>query len=261
MNMPSNPDTAIKLGPVSSEAKALREAITAEEQSTGVFAKIYNTGMWSPFDGPGGGSGYGSAPTAAAGASRIIFHVVMMLNAHRVIDAPCGSMVWQGDLVTHLRKQIPDFAFLGIDIVPQVIARNRRVYAHQPFFQFAVADISDEKYVFPTGYDLIYCRDALMHLPNRLVHRALRNMACSDASNVLIGSANDRNTSKRANVNQDIHTGSWRPLALMLPPFNLRPQHIYIEGAKDRRSSSLYLFEVRHLRKQLQIECSPTHSL
>ena len=236
------------------EYDALQAAIKATEQTTGVFQKIYQKGVWGSFNGAGGGSGYGSLPTVAAGASRIIYHVVLTLGARRIIDAPCGSMAWQASLVAQLRRQISGFSFLGIDIVPEVIARNIRVHGRGQHVNFAIGDISDEAFQFPSGYDLIYCRDALMHLPNRLVRQALRNLACSSASHVLIGS--DDVGRQNSLLNKDIHTGEWRHLSLTQPPFKLKPEHVYIEDVDDRPRLSLHLFKVQSLRRQLNARCA-----
>lgn len=122
-------------------AKELQAAIKAEEQSPAVFQKIYAKGLWGTMDGPGAGSGYGSVPQVAAGASRIIYHVVMMYGARRVIDAPCGGMAWQHTLVAQLHRQVPEFEFLGIDVVPEVVARNRRIFRNDRHISFAVGDV------------------------------------------------------------------------------------------------------------------------
>ena len=116
---------------------------------------------------------------------------------------------------------------------------------------FVRAQISDQKYAFPTGYDLIYCRDALMHLPNRLVHQALRNLACSDAAHVLIGS-----DEPGRGHNWDINTGDWRPLSLKLRPFRLRPERVFLENVDDRPKLSLFLFKAQSLREQLHADCA-----
>lgn len=231
------------------ERKAVHAEIANHRTNTSVFQRIYQSGVWGAFNDSAGGSGYGSLPEVAVGASRLIYHVVMMLDAHSVIDAPCGSMAWQASMVHQLHRQIPGFQFLGVDIVPEVVARNR---ARHPRLNFALADISDKGYSFPAGYDLIYCRDALMHLPNQLVRQVLMNMACSGAKHLLIGSEHP------GKLNRDIHAGAWRPLALGRAPFNLKPSRVYYENVDDRPQLTFYLFKAQDLQQQLSISCPPS---
>ena len=63
--------------------------------------------------------------------------------------------------------------------------------------------------------DVILCRDCLVHLSFADAHAALANVARSGAKWLLTTSFS---SIKR---NDDIVTGQWRPLNLMLPPFNL----------------------------------------
>jgi len=63
--------------------------------------------------------------------------------------------------------------------------------------------------------DAVLCRDCLVHLSFTDAHAALANVARSGAKWLLTTSFS---SIKR---NDDIVTGQWRPLNLMLPPFNL----------------------------------------
>jgi hypothetical protein len=63
--------------------------------------------------------------------------------------------------------------------------------------------------------DLIFCRDCLVHLPLFDIHAALHNFRQSGATWLLT------TTFTRRSHNPDILPGSWRPINLQAPPFNL----------------------------------------
>jgi hypothetical protein len=98
---------------------------------------------------------------------------------------------------------------VAIDIVPELIAANRK---RHPGINFLAADIVSDP--LPKS-DLILCRDALVHLPNADVMRALANFRRSGAAWLLT------NTFTVHDHNPDIGPGSWRPINLQLPPFSL----------------------------------------
>jgi hypothetical protein len=96
-----------------------------------------------------------------------------------------------------------------IDIVPELIAANRELY---PDVDFLVADIVSDPL---PQVDLILCRDALVHLPNADIVRALANFRRAGSTWLLT------NTFVAHDQNADIVAGSWRPFNLQAPPFAL----------------------------------------
>jgi len=106
---------------------------------------------------------------------------------------------------------------VGIDIVPELISANRKRY---PEVDFLVADIVSDPL---PKVDLILCRDALVHLPNADVVRALANFRRADATWLLT------NTFVSHDQNPDIVAGSWRPINLQLPPFALPPPSCIVD--------------------------------
>ena len=77
---------------------------------------------------------------------------------------------------------MPDFQFMGLDVVQRVVDGHRQRFAPKRNWRFGQADITRD--ALPPGYDLILCRDALMHLSLPLVVDALqvraapRSFAC-----------------------------------------------------------------------------------
>jgi len=76
--------------------------------------------------------------------------------------------------------------------------------------------------------DMLLCRDCLVHLSNAHIRRALANIRASDTTYLLTTTFTDRDR------NQDIPTGSWRPINLLLPPYNFpEPLRLIDERCPD----------------------------
>jgi len=229
------------------------------------FTRIYKKKQWGT---EGKGSGPGSAQLQAAGASRILYHVIMMVNATSVIDAPCGAMDWQTPLLNQLIPTVPSFHYLGVDVVADVVSYNQRMFDVQwslhkniskvnPGFsvEFVQADLADKNWNVPYGYDLILCRDALQHNTLSDVWRILQRFANSEAKYFLVGSYPEGSMYCRytrdgsPNINLS-HAGGFFCVDLQKPPFNLVPSQIFREATHDRKT--LYLFSRLELLSQLQ---------
>ena len=108
--------------------------------------------------------------------------------------------------------------------MPELIDRNRQKFD----FPFLVADITKDNL---PKVDLVLCRDALVHLSNQHTSAALANFKKSGSRYLLA------TTFTETAENADIVTGWWRPLNLMLPPFDLPGPLDYI---KDADSDDFY---------------------
>src|SRR6266571_3461258 len=86
-----------------------------------------------------------------------------------------------------------------------------------------------------------FFRDCLVHLSNRLVHKALARIVQSRSTYLLT------TTFPARTKNYNIPTGKWRPLNLCVAPFNLpRPTRVINEGNSDASYSdkSLCLWRI-----------------
>ena len=85
-----------------------------------------------------------------------------------MIDAPCGSFLWMSRVMQDVAKNRNSgrrFRYHGIDVVESVIERVKRKYANMSSgddWQFSVCDFTAQK--MPANYELVFSRDALMHL-------------------------------------------------------------------------------------------------
>jgi len=131
--------------------------------------------------------------------------------------------------------------YTGMDIVPELIQRNRQRFKH---LSFTVADITRSE--LPT-VDLILCRDGLVHLSNIHLMAALANFKRSNSKYLLT------TTFTKTDETTEIASGWWRPINLELPPFELPKPLIRIN---DSDSDDFYNDKTLSLWKLTEIQLS-----
>jgi hypothetical protein len=174
------------------------------------FSEIYEKGLWrrgKSRSGPGSELEYTES-------LRFFLPIVFeRFGIRTIVDAPCGDFNWMRTV-----PLIKGMRYVGIDIVPQVIARNRKRYEDDRR-TFAVANIITDP--LPTA-DIVICRDCLFHLSNRDIVRVLQNFLASKSSYLLTNThVNDGGF-----ANTDISTGDFRRVDLFSAPFCL-PKHVH----------------------------------
>lgn len=187
----------------------LRSLRYAFSNTRAVFTHIYNTNQWgdtTSFSGPGSNP----ANTAAILAGMPV--VLDRYEIESILDIPCGDFSW----MQHLSY---NGNYIGADIVPTIIRRNRSRYANTKRRFFELDLLTDD---LPT-VDLILCRDCMVHLSTRQVLRSIRNILATGSTYLL---ATDF---PRCDRNTNIITGCWRPISLEKKPFNLPPPIYRIE--------------------------------
>jgi methyltransferase family protein len=167
-----------------------------------IFCNIYNQKTWG--DGESA-SGPGSGVERAALFRPDLEALIHKLGVRSLLDAPCGDFNW----LPHVDLQLE--RYIGIDIVPAMVARNRARYATGNR-TFLVRDMVSDRL---PKVDLIFCRDGLVHLSNREIWQTLGNFQRSGATWLMTNTFVDHHD------NQDIPTGGWQPLNLQDGPFNL----------------------------------------
>jgi SAM-dependent methyltransferase len=168
-----------------------------------VFRSIYHTNTWED---PNSLSGPGSSFEGAQHIRAQLPSLVERNGFRSILDIPCGDLFWIRDILPNT------IDYIGADIVPELIERNREKAASMG--RFEVLDLV--KSPLPAS-DLALVRDCLIHLPNKQVIQALRNIKASEISYVLT------TTYESVDHNVDIDVGGYRPINLRLPPFNLPP--------------------------------------
>ena len=206
------------------------------------FEEIYRTNQWGSVA-DNGGSGDGSNSAATQYTMSCVRAVVNKYELTSMADAPCGGMHWMPTLLRDLRSDFPDFSFLGVDIVRSVIEANQAKFINKTWMQFDVLDFTQT----PVSDDaqLIFCRDALQHLPLEKAIDALEMFSKSKARFLLVGSY-------IATVNQRINAGDYYDINLTADPFSLAGyQHMYREHTQELISAPekhLLLYSISYLR-------------
>jgi len=189
-----------------------------------VFAEVYERGLWG---GAGFHSGSGSRGHAAEAYVSFVRDLIGIRGVRSVVDVGCGDF--------HVAAGIIDYvdSYCGLDIVPEVIARNRKTY-DRPGIGFAVHDATREN--LPPA-DLCLVRQVLQHLSNGQVARILAN--CERYPLVLVtehhpspAAAGIANLDKPHGPDTRLDRGSW--VDLLQPPFGLRDVNEVLSVGVDR---------------------------
>jgi hypothetical protein len=168
------------------------------------FRQIYSSNHWGGAESP---SGQGASSDQTHQLRLQLPTLLEQLKVEVLLDLPCGDVGWVSAL------ELPILSYIGADIVPELIARNREQYGSTNR-QFLRLDITRD--LLPSA-DLLLCRDCFVHLCLTDIKRAMRNIKRSRILYLLT------TTFPECEENEDITTGDWRLLNLERPPFNLPP--------------------------------------
>ena len=176
-----------------------------------IFSSIYRNHRWGDEESV---SGRGSKIEQTKGIAILLPQLFRQYNIRNVLDIPCGDFNW----MKYVDLSAVDY--LGADIVPALISKNIRLYT-APHVEFFLADIIKDKL---PRVDLVFCRDCLVHLSDKHIFTAIKNIKLSGAEFVLT-------TTFPRHSNFDIVTGNWRALNLQSEPFCFPPPlELFNEG-------------------------------
>lgn len=165
------------------------------------FERIVSTNLWGAATSV---SGLGSEDRATAAVRAALPPLLRRLGARSLLDAPCGDAGW----ISTCRLGID---YVGVDIVPSLIAANRQRVERGEFAgRFVTADITRDEL---PGADLILCRDCLVHLSFANIDRAVARFRASGARWLLV------TTFPGWEENEDCEDGDWRALNFETAPF------------------------------------------
>lgn len=140
--------------------------------------------------------------------TEVIRHILPELfkayDIRSLVDVPCGDFFWMKNV------DLNGIQYNGYDIVREMIQKNKDLY-ETDMIRFGHLDMCVSP---PPKADMIFCRDALVHLSFEDIRQALQNFKKSGSAYLLTTTFTNRET------NQDIQTGQWRALNLQKAPFN-----------------------------------------
>lgn len=145
----------------------IREDFVAKDQPDKTVKKrfdyIYQHHVWTGGD----GSGMGSSIEQTRVAHKVILEVINEYEIKSMFDAPCGSFLWMSNVMREVKAQFEKrgerFRYHGVDVVESVIEKVKNKYQNESDdWEFSLCDFTTQK--LPEDYELIFSRDALMHL-------------------------------------------------------------------------------------------------
>ena len=193
----------------SSAERFARRVLSLPDSMESTFTPFYTKNLWG---GDESVSGPGSSLKSTKKLRRELPKLLQELGARTLLDAPCGDFNWMKE------TQLGVEHYIGVDVVPDLIARNQELYGNDQT-QFLLRDLTRDE--LPRA-DVILCRDCLIHFSYRHFAAAIKNFKRSGSTYLLT------NSYPGWLCNEDIPTGDFRPINLTEPPFNFpRPlKHI-----------------------------------
>jgi SAM-dependent methyltransferase len=166
------------------------------------FQRIHDVNLWGAAQ---SASGLGSELDATAVLRRELPRLLARLGIGSLLDAPCGDAGW-------INAANPGVRYVGVDIVPDLIARLRaRAAAAEIAGEYQLADITGD--CLPRC-EAVLCRDCLVHLSFANIERAVANFRRCGATWLIA------TTFPEWQTNRDCEDGDWRALNLQHAPFN-----------------------------------------
>lgn len=200
-------------------------------------------------------SGQGSSLTETRGVVDIVKHLIDKYNIKTIADI-CGDFSWQDSFLKGSAVE----KYLGYDISSIAVSRAESRFKELDVkvdCEFKVSNLCEQEI---EHVDLFICRDVLVHLDiehaKRLLDKNLRK-----AKYILL-------TSFSVTKNKDIDNGNWRPLNMLVEPFEALSD-IFIEEFLEqpyqedlRGDKRLVLLENRNLnlgRTDKESSCIEEH--
>jgi len=176
-------------------------------------------------------SGVGSTLRATEEIREFLPHIVHKYGIQILNDIPCGDWNWMRCV------DLGGVQYRGFDIVPELIERNRQLYARDniQFYLFnAITDI-------PPYADLILCRDFLFHLPLDLAEVVLHNFRASGSPLCLLTTFPWIQENHDFTEEEKMRGWGWKPYNMSIEPFNLgEPLEHVVETRCQGRWVALY---------------------
>jgi hypothetical protein len=172
------------------------------------FDKVFRQNL---FHGQSSKSGTGSSIHLTQEIAQSIPQFTAQLEIQSMLDIPCGDLVWMS------KVNLSQVKYIGGDIAPTLILHLKTKY---PGKEFQVLNIVED--TLPK-VDLIFCRDLFVHLSNKNIKSAIKNIKMSGSQYLATTTFADRT------VNHDLpiftRGVAWRTLNLELKPFNFPKPH------------------------------------
>jgi SAM-dependent methyltransferase len=186
------------------------------------FDKVFQQNL---FHGRASKSGNGSSIEQTHEIAQKLPSLINRLKIQSFLDIPCGDLEWMS------KVELAGAKYLGADIAPSLISHLKAKF---PEKEFALLDISEDSL---PKVDLIFCRDLLVHLSNKDISSALKNIKASQSTYLATTTFVNRETNIDLPM---ISRGvAWRTLNLQIQPFNF-PEPIETIDEKCTENKGVY---------------------
>jgi len=185
-----------------------------------VFTNIAKNNTWDSSESI---SGIGSSLEQTTEITRQLPSIFKQFKIQSILDAPCGDFHWMQQV------DLSNISYTGGDIVKAIISQNQKQFS-TAFINFVQLDLTSTPL---DSYDLIFCRDCLVHLSFLHIKQVLRNIKQSQSTWLMTTTFPNHKT------NKDITTGGWRLLNFEAPPFNF-PKPIYLLNEKCSEMNGIF---------------------
>ena len=201
-------------GKTTVELEALLPPDQRRRRTAEIFTSLWRNNGWGDAETR---SGSGSTLAATETLRAHLAELCRFLGIRRLADVGCGDLNWMGQI-----SEMFDL-YLGLDVVPELIAANEQAFGARRGHFFAVRDPSLDDL---PEIDAILCRDLLTHLPNDQISAVLTKVRESGARYLLA-------STQAVEENRDITIGDWRPVDLTKAPFGLPKPFLQIDERQD----------------------------
>lgn len=169
------------------------------------FEDVYRRNRWKH------GSGGGSLPSNTTEYRSLLQQLLTTLRPAHVLDLGCGD--WQFSKLVDWG----DATYLGIDVVPDVVASNNKLFSN-PKTSFLWGDLLSCD--LPRA-DLVVVKDVLQHLQQEQIDKILSRISELTPNHVLITNSIVSYKGSAKPFVDIVVAGEFRSLDVRLPPFNL----------------------------------------
>lgn len=195
-----------------------------------VFTRIYEQNLWTSEESK---SGLGSELKSTEVIREELPEVFKKFKIKTFLDIPCGDFNWMS------KVEFDGVEYIGADIVESLIENNKDKYKDTTF---KVLDITKDEL---PKVDLVFVRDVLGHFNYESIEKAINNIIKSGSKYLLTTSFT------KWTYNSNIENGGWRPINLLIPPFNFKPIYLInencFEGSNQYNDKCLILFDLSKL--------------
>lgn len=185
-----------------------------------IFQSIYQNRVWTDAESV---SGPGSSLAQTHEIREQLPRILKVYGIKSMLDIPCGDFNWMQ------HTDLGDCLYTGADIVPELVQANQdrfggaaRRFIHHDLIQQV-----------PGAFDLVFCRDCLVHFSFKDIFASLKNLQASKSAYLMT------TTFTGQEVNTDIPTGGWRPLNFSQAPFHF-PMPVVIFEEKCTEGDGLF---------------------